>query len=67
MSILLSESSQSKKAISCMTLIIRQSGKGETMDTIKISVVVVRGWFGGEVRRETIGRAWRIFTAVELL
>lgn len=37
------------------------------MDTIKILVVVVRGWFGGGVGVGIIGRAWRIFTAVELL
>ena len=44
--ILLSERSQSENATYCMTLTIRHSGKGKTMETVKRSVVA-RGYGEG--------------------
>ena len=58
---LLSERSQSEKAMYYMISTIWHSGQGKTMEAVKISVVV--GWGRGEGRKEG---AQRIFRAVKL-
>lgn len=52
--ILLSDGSPSEKVPCCMIPAAQHSGKGQTKETVKRSVVV-RGYGGGEKRDESVG------------